>query len=131
MSFLSKAFLGGVELEWPKEIVGFLEVGTDSGDFMNEVFNTDDSVLLELLFDDAVISQGNSGTVDLTVASLVNKFGNGSLRRITISNVWLNSSEHVNCGLVESNEHSIVQLSQSQKLHDLFASGVQLVDTKY
>jgi hypothetical protein len=130
MSLLSKAFLGRVELEWPKEIVGFLEVRAHSGDFMDNVLNTHESTLSKLRFNDAVISQRDSGTVDLSVASLVNKFGNGSLGWITISNVWLNSSEHVNCSLVESDEHSVVQLSQSQKLHDLFACGVQLVDTK-
>jgi hypothetical protein len=48
---------------------------------------------------------------------------------ISISDVGLNSSDHVDGGLVESNEGSIVQLSQSEELENFFACGVKLVDT--
>lgn len=130
MSLLSEALLGGVELEWPKEVVGYLEVRSMSSDLVNKIFDTRDSVLLsECLLNDGVISKRDSGSVHLAVTSLVDELSNSLLRRITIGNIWLNSSEHVNGGLVQSHEHSVVQLSQSKKLHDLFALGVKLVDT--
>ena len=48
---------------------------------------------------------------------------------VSISNIGLNSSDHVDGGLVESNESSIVELSQSKELEDFLACGVKLVDT--
>lgn len=129
MSLFSKSFLGRVELEWPDEVVGRLEVGTDGNNLVDKVLNTHDSVLAELVLNDGVVGQRNSGAVNLTEASLVEELFHGLLRWVTISNVWLNSSEHVNSCLVQFDEDSIVKLSQSQKLQDLFAFGVQLVDT--
>ena len=45
MSLLLEALKGGVELEGPQEVVGFLEVGTDGNDLMDEVFNARDTRL--------------------------------------------------------------------------------------
>ena len=109
MSLLSEALLGGVELEWPEEVVGLLEVGSEGGDLVDEVLNASNTVLLTKdLLDDGVVSEGDSGSVDLTVASLVDELLDGGLRRITIGDVRLDSSEHVNGCLVQSDEHSVV-----------------------
>lgn len=109
MSLLGEALSGRVELEWPEEIVSFLEVGSKSTNLVNKIFNACDSVLFsEYLFNDGVIGKRNSGSIDLSETSLVDKLGNSSLRRITIGDVRLNSSEHVNGGLVQSDEHSVV-----------------------
>lgn len=48
---------------------------------------------------------------------------------LPVSNVWLNSSEHVDAGLVESDKHSIMQLSESQESQNPDDLGVQFVDT--
>lgn len=131
MSLFFETFLGRVELEWPKEIVCFLEMSTNGSDLVDEVFNVGNTVLSELLLNDHVVGKGDSGSVDLAISSLVYELGDGSLGGIAISNVWFDSSEHVNGSFVQSDEHAVVQLSQSQKLHDLSASGIQLVDTTY
>ena len=112
MSLLGEALSWGVELEWPEEVVSFLEVRSKSGNLMNKIFNACKSVLLsELLLNDGVISKRDSGSIDFAVTSLVDELSNSSLRRITIGDVRLYSSEHVNSGLVQSDEHSVVQLS--------------------
>ena len=130
MSLLFEAFSWGVELEWPEEVVSFLEVWADSGNLVDKIFNACNSVLLaEGVLNDSIVGKRNSGAVNLAVASLVDKLSNGLLRWVTIGDVWLDSSEHVNSGLVQSNEHTVVQLSQSKELHDLFALRVKLVDT--
>ena len=109
MSLLSEALSWGVKLEWPEEVVSFLEVRSNSGNLVNKIFYASKYVLLtEAVFNDGVVSKGNSGSIDLSISSLVNKFRNGCLRRITIGNVRLYSSEHVDGGLVQSNEHSVV-----------------------
>lgn len=130
MSLLSEALLGRVKLEGPEEVVDLLEVGSNGGDFVDKILNADDSVLLsESVLNDGVVSEGNSRAVDLSEASLVDKLGNGSLRWVAIGDVGLDSSQHVDGGLVELHEHTVVQLSKSQQLEDLLALGVKLVDT--
>ena len=62
----------GSELEWPQEVVGFLEVGTDSIDLVDQVFNANDSGLAQNLFDDGVAGEWDSLLVDLTISSLQN-----------------------------------------------------------
>ena len=53
------------------------------------------------------------------------------MRGVAVGDVGLYSSDHVHGGLVESHEDTVVELSESQKLEDLFAGRVQLVDTKF
>lgn len=61
MSLLSESLSGGVELEWPEEVVGFLEVGTDSGNLVNKIFNACNSVLLsESVLNDGIVGKGDS-----------------------------------------------------------------------
>ena len=42
--FVSHSTGGTTQLERPQEVVGFLEVRTDSYDLVDEVFHTDDSM---------------------------------------------------------------------------------------
>jgi hypothetical protein len=60
------------ELEWPQEVVGFLEVWTDGIDFVDQILDASDTALAQNLFDDGVACQRNSLLVDLTIASLQN-----------------------------------------------------------
>ena len=72
MSLLSEAFLGGVELEWPEEVVSSLEVSTAGCNLVNKIFNACKSLLLsECGFNDDIVSEGKSLSVDLTITSLV------------------------------------------------------------
>lgn len=73
MSLGSKTLSGRVKFEWPEEVVSLLEVGSEGDNLVDKVFNADETVLSEGGFNDTVVSKRNSLTVDLTVASLVNK----------------------------------------------------------
>jgi hypothetical protein len=129
VSLGGEALLGRAKLEGPEEVVGFLEVGTDGGDLVDEVLNAGEADLAEGSLNDGVISKGNSLAVDLAVASLVDKLSDQTLRGVAVGDVGLNSSDHVHGGLVKSDEHTVVELSQSEELEDLSAGGVKLVDT--
>ena len=130
MSLLGKALLWGRELEWPDEVVGFLEGGADGPDLVDEVLDGGDTLLSESVLDDRVVVKRNSSSVDLAEASLVNEASDVVAGWVTIGDIWLNGSEHVDSGSVEAHKHSIVELSESQELHDLLALGAELVDTK-
>ena len=105
-------------------------MGSDGDDLVHKVLNAHDSLGTKLLLDDGVVGKGESLTSRLSVASFVNEIFDGLVGRISVSNVRFHSPEHVDGGLVKLNEDSVVELSESQQLHDLLALGVQLVDTK-
>ena len=60
MSLLSEAFSWGVELEWPEEVVSFLEVRADCGNLVNKIFNACNSLLGEGVLNDGVVSEWDS-----------------------------------------------------------------------
>jgi hypothetical protein len=86
-------------------------------------------VLAEFFLDNFVVGNGNSASVNLTISSLVDEVSDGLSRWVTISNVRFNFSNHVDGGLVEFDESTVVELSQSKELQNLLASWVQLIDT--
>ena len=54
-----------VELEWPQEVRGILEVGSNSQDLVDQVFNADDSKFTKRLLNDLVGSDWGSVSVNL------------------------------------------------------------------
>jgi len=120
---------GGSQFEGPKESADLSEVRATSNEFVNKIFNADKLEFAQVLFNDAVVGNGDSLLVDLPKSSLVDELSNGLQVGITISNVWLDQSEHLSGCLGQFDEHSIVNLSQSQELQDLSGLGVESVDT--
>jgi len=129
VSLLLEPVEGRGELEGPEEVVGLLEVGTDGPDLVDKVLNAGDTVLTEGTIDDAVVGKRNALTVNLTVTSLVDEGLKSVSGRVSVGNVRLNHSDHVDGGSVESDKHAVVELSESQKLHDFLLLGWELVDT--
>lgn len=127
----AESLSGGGELEGPEEVVGLLEVGADGPELVDEVLNAVDAGVLESLTvsDDGVIGDGDSGSVNLTVSSLVDESLESGSGGVSVGDVRLDHSDHVDGGLGHSDEHSVVELSESKELHDLLALGAQLVDT--
>ena len=130
MSLLLPAELWCVQLEWPEEVVSLLEGWSNSPDLVDEVLNAVDTLLTESTGNDAVVSQWDSRAVNLSITTLVDQSADAITGWVTISDIWLDSSDHVDGGTVEANKHSVVDLSESEQLHDLLAFGAQLVDTK-
>lgn len=130
VSLLLESLQGGGELEWPQEVVGLLEVWANSANLVDEVLVARDTVLSEGLVNDARVSQWNSRSSNLSVSSLVDEILDGLSSWVSISDEWLDSSDHGHGGLVHSHENGVVKLSKSQQLHDLLALWAQLVDTK-
>jgi len=129
VSLVVESTLGRAELERPHEVVGFLEVRSDSVELVDQVFNADDLLLSENLFDDFVGSDGNSLLVDLTETSLVDQVRDGVSGGISESDVRFDLLDHVKSSSVDSNEGSVVDLSESEQLKDLSDLRSQIVDT--
>ena len=47
----------GTELEWPEEVVDFLEFWTASDDFVNDILNTVETVLSKDTLDNGVVGE--------------------------------------------------------------------------
>jgi hypothetical protein len=120
---------GGRELEWPEEVAGLLEVGADGVDLVDEVLDADNAELAEVLLDELVISDGQTLLVDLSVTALVDELTDGLQVGVTVCDERLDNLQHLNSGLGEPDEDTIVDLEKTEELESLALLGVDLVDT--
>jgi hypothetical protein len=120
---------GGGELEGPEEVVGLLEVGADGPDLVDKVLNAGDTILAENLIDASVVVEGNAGAVDLTVTTGVDKLAGGGAGGETVGDEGLDVADHVHGSLVHAHENTVVELAETEELHDLLLLGGKLVDT--
>lgn len=121
--------VGVRQLEGPQKVVGLLKVGADSGDFVDEIFNTDDTVLAEGLFDDSVVVDGDTLLVRLGISTLVDQFTDGFQVGGTVGNVGLDQLEHFRGSLVQTDKDTVVDLQKTQQLENLTGLGGNVVDT--
>jgi len=76
VDLLSPPTSRSVQLEWPEEVGGVLEVGSNIHDLMNKILNTDNSKLAESSLDDVIGSDGSTVSVNLNVPTLVDELAN-------------------------------------------------------
>ena len=129
MTLLLEAAEGVGELEGPQEVVGLLEVGADGPQLVDEVLNAGDAELAELVVNHRVVLERNALAVDLAVATGVDKLADGLAAGETVGDEGVDAADHVPGGLVELDEHTVVDLAEAEELHDLLLLGGQLVDT--
>jgi len=86
-------------------------------------------VLSEATLDDLVIGERDSGAVDLSAASLVDETLDGGPGGVSVGDERLDHSDHVDGSTVKSHEHSVVELAETEEVHDLLGLGGKLVDT--
>lgn len=117
------------ELERPQSIRDLLEIRTNSEDLVDDILNRDDTKFTKLLLNNQVVRDWDALSIDLEITSLVDELSDTLQVRLTIRNVWLDEGQHLRSGLCELDEDSIVDLEQSQELHDLSRLRWDLVDT--
>jgi len=108
VSLVTESALRGVQLEAPQEVVGLLEVRTNGVEFVDQIFNADDTELSETLFNDFIGGDGDSLLVDLSETSLVDQVLDGVLGGISESDVGFDSLDHVKGSSVDFDEGGIV-----------------------
>ena len=121
--FLFESTRGAVEMEGPQEVSCLFEVRSNREDLVDKIFHTDDSVLSENALDDFVIGKRNSLLVDLSVTSFVHELSDCFKIGVSVGNVRLDKTKHVNGSLVQLDEDSRVDLSKSKKLKILRTLG--------
>ena len=126
---LLESAVGRGELEGPEKVGGFLEVGSDSEDFVNQVFAAENIVLAKNALNDLVVSNGNALLVDLAKSALVHERLHSLERGVSVRDVGLDEAKHVDRRLVELDENSVVNLAEAEKLEDLLHLGGDADDT--
>lgn len=116
-------------MERPQEVVGFLEVLSESVNFVDQVFNALDSEFSQAFFDNLVRAKGNSLSVKFSVSSFVDHVFDGFSGGESVGDPGFDHSQHVHGGLVILDENSGSDLGESEKLEDFLGFGGNLVDT--
>jgi len=117
------------ELEGPQEVGGLLEVGADSEDLVDQILHADDAVLGKVLLDNGVVGKSDTLLVDLTVTTLVDELTDSLEVGVTPGDEGLDDLEHLNGGLGQADEDTVVDLEKTEELEGLALLGVDLVDT--
>lgn len=117
------------ELEWPQEVGGLLEVGSNGVDLVDEILHADDAVLAEVGLDDGVVGESNALLVDLSVSALVDELADGLEVGVTVGDPWLDDLKHLEGGLGQADENTVVDLEKTEELEDLAGLWCNLVDT--
>ena len=129
VSFLAESASWVGELEGPQEVSCLLEVLSDGVDLVDQIFSTNNVVLAKLLFNDGIVGDSDTLSVDLGISTLVDEVADGLQARVSPGNVRVDNTEHLDSGLVQLDEDTIIDLSQTEKLKNLAGTRVDLVDT--
>jgi hypothetical protein len=115
---------GGVKLKGPQEVAGGLEVGANSVNLVNKILialeltiksgkthlNADDTLVAQSSLDHAVVGDGDALADNLGISTLVDELLHGLQVGVSVDNVGLNNAEHVDGGLVQLDENTVVDL---------------------
>lgn len=96
---------------------------------MDEVLSANDSLLAQDLLDLSVVEEGNTGSSNLQETTLVDELLDGLEGGVSPGDVGLDDLEHGEGSLVQANEDSVVDLTETQQLEDLAGLGGNSEDT--
>ena len=77
VGFLAPSTIGSVQFEGPQHVRNIFEIVANSEDFVDHIFNTDDSMTTQIGFNKFVRCNGSPLAINFKEASLVNQFTNG------------------------------------------------------
>lgn len=117
------------QLEWPQEVARLLKVGTHGVDLVNQVLHADDAILAKMLLNDSIVGERKTLLVDLAITTLVDELANRLEVGVAVCDEWLDDAQHLDGGLCQAHEDTIVDLKQTEELEGLALLGVDLVDT--
>lgn len=108
-----EATVGVAQVEGPEERIGLLEGRADGEDFMDEVFNTNNSLGLKLVFDDLVRSYWDTLTINLGKTALVDEFFHRLKVGVAPSDVGTNEQKHFDRCIVKLDKSARINFSES------------------
>lgn len=88
-----------IYLEGPQEVGSIFEVVSNSEDFMDQIFHTDDISLAQFSLDNVVAGERNTTSSALGEPALVDQVTHALQVGVSIRNVGLANAEHVHGSL--------------------------------
>lgn len=122
-------YRGGGELEGPQEVVGLLESRSNAVNLMDEILHADDSILAQDLLNDGVVGERDTALVNLAESTLEDELTDSLQVGVTVSHIGLDALEHVESGLVDPEEDTVVDLLETEQLEDLLGLGGNVIET--
>lgn len=117
------------QLEWPEEVARLLEVRSNGGDLVDQVFHAHDTEFAQVVFDQLVVGEGDALFIDLAVAPLVDELADGLEVRVAVGDVRVDDGEHLLRGFGQAHEDAVVDLQEAEELENLAWFGGNLGDT--
>jgi hypothetical protein len=96
---------------------------------VDQILHADDAVLAEVLLNDGIVGKGNALSVNLAISALVDELLDALQVGVTVSNPRLDDLDHLSGSLRNTDEDTVVDLKEAEKLKDLARLGRDLVDT--
>jgi len=128
-SLLRETSTRGGELEGPQEFVHIFEVGTNSEDFMDDIFNANDAKLFQILLYEFVIGESDPLASNFNEAPLVDELPNSLKIRVSPSDVGIHELQHLKDGTIDANEDTVMNLSQTEQTQYLPRTRINPIDT--
>lgn len=117
------------ELERPQEHVSSLEVRTHGSNLVDKVFHRDNAILAQTLLDDGVVLDRDTLLVNLGETTLVDELADRLEVRLTPRHVWRDKLKHLLGGSSKLHKHTVVDLAETQELHNLAGLRGNVADT--
>jgi hypothetical protein len=117
------------QLEGPEEVACLLEVRSDGGDLVDQVFHTDDAEFAQVIFDQLVVGEWDALLLDFAISPLVDELADGFEIRVAVGDVWVDDGEHLLRGFGQADEDAVIDLQETEELEDLAWFGCDLGDT--
>jgi len=118
-------FLQGCELNGPEGVFGSLvdgRLGLASPEGVDQVFDTDETLLAEELFNDDIVRDGLSFVLlGLQISSLADQVLHQLLRGVAVRNVVLNRQKGIDVLKSGHDKRAIVNLLQAKFFQDLLS----------
>lgn len=119
-----------VQFEGPQEVRCVFEVWSNCEHFMNQILHTlNVGALLQFTLDSEIVGDWHTLSLVLNVTTLVHQSADRLQIGVSPCDIWLSNTQHVDGGLVQLDEYTIVDLTQTEQLQNLANLWCNFVDT--
>ena len=97
---------------------------------MYQILHANDAEFAQILFDNLVVGERDTLLVDLSVAALVDEIADALHARIAVRDIGFDDFEHFGSSFGEFDKDAVVDLEETEELHDLAGFRSHLVDAE-
>ena len=96
---------------------------------MHQILHTDDTKFPQILLNDLIVGQRDPLLVDFSVSAFVDEVADCCDAGVAVGNVRFDNFEHFGSGFGEFDKDAVVDLKETQELHNLARFRGHFIDT--